>query len=329
MVQYLHMIRIAVARGGISSEHDVSLKTGESILRALGNHADYKVFDLVQTKEGQWILRGLPIDLKELIHHVDLVWNSFHGEYGEDGKFAQDLELLGIPYVGSEPIPSAVSMNKHSTKCALQNHGFLLSPHLPVSSGGDTMEMVSKIHSHCSPPWIVKPTTGGSSVGTRVAKTIIELQNFIEEHNQNNEDVIVEQFVYGKEASVFVAEGYRGEDLYAFPPIEIVVPDNRFFDLEMKYSGQASEIVPGRFSEEEKNMLKTLAIQAHRLLGLRHFSRSDFIVTKRGIYYLETNTIPGMTEESLAPKAIKSVGGTLKDFVKHIVDLALHKKADR
>jgi len=320
------MIRVVVARGGISGEHEVSLKTGESILSAINANDGFQVIDLIQTKNGRWLLKGVEIELQEIIYHADIVWNAFHGEYGEDGKFAQDLEFLNIPYVGSEPVPSAITMNKHFAKEALKKCGFLFSPHLQIKNDKNISQSVADVHAYCSPPWIVKPTNGGSSVGIRVARTFTELSNYLFEHKENDEEVIVEQFVFGREASVFVAEGYRGEQIYAFPPIEISVPKNSFFDFEMKYSGEAKEIVPGRFSEKEKQSLKSLAIKAHRELGLRYFSKSDFIVTKKGIYYLETNPLPGMTLESLAPKAINSVGGTLKDFVKHVIDRAFSKR---
>ena len=139
------------------------------------------------------------------------------------------------------------------------------------------------------------------------------------------EGVLVEELIRGREATAGVVEGLRGEVLYSLPSIEIVPPSDDFFSYDAKYSGATQEITPGRFSKKEKEELARLSRVMHEALGLRHYSRSDFIVSPRGIYYLETNTLPGMTTESLLPKSLAAVGVQFPDFLEHLVGLALKR----
>ncbi|MBC7836866.1 ATP-grasp domain-containing protein, partial [Acetobacteraceae bacterium] len=133
----------------------------------------------------------------------------------------------------------------------------------------------------------------------------------------------VEEFIKGKEATVGVVDNFRGEKFYALMPVEIVPPPSReFFDYHAKYSGESTERVPGNFTHSEKEELMYLAKRAHETLGLSHYSRSDFIVSKRGIYFLEINTLPGLTGESLLPKALAAGGSKLPEFLDHVITLA-------
>lgn len=329
------MIRVGVVRGGISSEHDVSLRTGESVLRHMPK-GKYQAYDIIITKDGVMLFRGHPMNPRELPQHVDVVWNALHGTFGEDGQFQQALEMLGIPYTGSEPIPSSIGMNKVRAKEYAKQRGILTAPdvHIEQHVGSDEeLEeyadgLVTYIHNQFPGPWVVKPLSGGSSVGMRIARSLPELRSALRD-SVGMSDVLVEQQIFGREATVGVLEQYRSEPLYSFLPIEIKVPRGRFFDYEMKYSGEAKEISPGPFLDADKTELKRLAREIHAAIGLRHYSRSDFIVTPKGIYFLEVNTLPGLTEESLVPKAVNTVGGSMSEFVDHVLMLALRKKESR
>ncbi len=327
------MIRVGVVRGGPSSEHAVSLKTGESVLRHMPK-GKYQAFDIIITKDGTMLFRGHPMDPRELSQHVDVVWNALHGEFGEDGQFQQALEMLGIPYTGSEPVPSSIGMNKVRAKEYAKQLGIKTAPdvHIERHVGSDeeldeyAEGLVKYIHNQFPGPWVVKPLSGGSSVGMVIARSLSELMIALRALIGSS-DVLVEQQIFGREATVGVLEGYRNDPHYAFLPIEIQVPRGRFFDYEMKYSGEAKEISPGRFPDAEKAELKRLAREIHKAIGLRHYSRSDFIVTPKGIYFLEVNTLPGLTEESLVPKAIHTVGGSMPEFIDHVLKLALQKRS--
>ena len=135
--------------------------------------------------------------------------------------------------------------------------------------------------------------------------------------------VLIEEVIRGREATQGVVQDLRGEKLYALPPIEIVPPEGDFFSYDAKYSGATREVCPAHFSKKDEAELARVARAMHEALGLRHYSRSDFIISPKGIYYLETNTLPGMTSESLLPKSLAAVGVSFPDFLSHIVDLAI------
>ena len=143
----------------------------------------------------------------------------------------------------------------------------------------------------------------------------------------HSSSVLVEEYIKGREATCAVVENFRGETLHALMPVEIVHPNSEFFDYQAKYSGESQEICPANFDQKQKEEIQRMTAIAHKALQLRHYSRSDFIVSPRGeVYILETNTLPGLTEESLLPKALAAGGTKFPDFLDHLVGLAMTKK---
>ncbi|TSC63887.1 MAG: D-alanine-D-alanine ligase, partial [Parcubacteria group bacterium Gr01-1014_91] len=175
-------------------------------------------------------------------------------------------------------------------------------------------------------PVVVKPVGWGSSIGISIVGGYVPVFSAIGElFDEGASGVLVEEYIRGKEATAGVVEGLRGEAFYALPIIEIVPPNDDFFSHKAKYSGETREVCPGNFSRVVTEELQRAARVMHRALGLRHYSRSDFIVTPKGVYYLETNTLPGLTEKSLMPKSLASVGVTFPEFITHLVNLALSR----
>ena len=335
------MIKVGVIRGGISDEYEVSLATGANILLHLRtdpmNAMKYKIYDILIDKEGVWHLNGLPISLEKLSRTVDVIVNALHGEFGEDGKVQQMLEQWNIPYTGSGILASAVGYNKVLAKEEFKKLGiktpshFVIPPYQPDFDGernSYAQRKAVEVFRKLSPPWIVKPLSGGSSLGIHVCKTLPELIKVFENPEILNVSTIAEELITGREATVGVIEDFRGQDLYALPAIEIRPPKEKtFFDYDSKYSGKAEEICPGNFSNNEREELHRLAKLIHSGLNLSHSSRSDFIITpNRGIYVLEVNTLPGMTDESLVPKSLAAVGVNMPEFIDHLIGLALAKK---
>lgn len=323
-------IRVAVLRGGPGHEYPVSLQTGESVLKHLPEH--YAGVDILIDKNGVWHHRGAAIAPLELSKYADVAFNAMHGEYGEDGQVQRVLEQAGLPYTGSGTFASALGMNKELTKGAFRRAGLRVPVGKLVEKNSEA-ELVDLIDSAARevfrtvpPPWIVKPADRGSSVGLLLAKNFDDLKQAIAECFKFSDKVLVEEYIRGKEATVGVLDHFRNQSSYALPPIEIRRPGNQdIWTYADKYNGQTQEICPGVFSVEEKNELEKLAILAHQALGLRHYSRSDFILSPRGIYLLETNSLPGLTSESLLPKALQAVGCAYPDFLDHLVSLALNK----
>ena len=173
---------------------------------------------------------------------------------------------------------------------------------------------------------ITKPTASGSSVGVSLGRDLQSIEQAIISVFNYSPVAIVEEFIKGKEATCVVAENFRDQTYYAFPPIEIVKHTDIAFDNSMKYSDEIEEKCPGNFTQTEKDALMSAATLAHTALGARHYSRSDFIVhPTRGIYILEINTLPGLTENSLLPKALQAVGSNTKEFLEHLIKLSLEK----
>lgn len=173
------------------------------------------------------------------------------------------------------------------------------------------------------PRYVVKPVAGGSSIGTTIADNPQMLGKVLQDTLKTHHDLIVEELIVGREATVGVLENYRNHRRYKMPVIEIVPPkEAKFFAAEVKYTGETEEICPGRFTKIEKEALSQAAETIHEVLGLRHYSRSDFIVAPDGIYFLEVNTLPGFTAQSLFPKSMEAVGGTFPELVQHLITQA-------
>ncbi len=303
----------------------MSLKTGKSVLDNLPEH--YQALDILVDKDGTWYVSGLKTDPLKISKQVDVIFNALHGTYGEDGIVQRILEQLSIPYTGSTALASAVGMNKLLSKKIYKDHNIKTPIHTTVSKKENISEQAIKIFKTFPMPAVVKPVSGGSSVGTCIAKNIKELEEGIIEALKYSDIALIEEFISGKEATCGVVDNFRNEDSYALVPIEIRKPtDAPFFDYQAKYGGQSQEICPGNFTPEEKKLIEHMSKQVHEALGLRHYSRSDFIIhPKRGIYILETNTLPGLTAESLLPKSLKAIGCSLPDFLDHLLKLALEK----
>lgn len=322
------MIHIAVLRGGPSSEYEVSLQSGASVLNSLPSDK-YVVSDILISRDGVWHKRGLPVKPHSVLHSVDVVFNAMHGEYGEDGTVQKVLEEHGVPYTGSRVFASAIAMDKAKTKEVLKNlPGIKMQPSLTFHPEKvyDLDAEAHRLFSSFGPPYIFKPQRGGSSVGLTLVKTLREVSGTLGELLKRG-PVIVEPYIKGREATCGVIEGLRGEELYALPPVEIRIPEGKaVFDYDAKYSGETEEIVPGNFTEKQKETLQNAAKEVHKRLGLRHYSRSDFIVTPNGIYFLEVNTLPGLTNASLLPKSVEAIGISFEEFLDHLISQALLKK---
>lgn len=313
------MYRVAIVRGGPSEEHDVSMRTGDSVITALKN-SDFQVHDIVVSRAGEWLQHGRVWDPIQILQSVDVVFIALHGAYGEDGKIQRYLDSHAIPYTGSKAYPSSVAFNKALTKDYLQRHNIKLAPHLYAAKGNisDPFKFAEATVEVFSGPYVIKPVTGGSSVGTIMAKNTHELALALEKLFQTYDNLLVEKRIVGKEATVGVINNFREKQIYTLPPVEIV-PRSEFFDYEAKYDGSTDEICPGSFSSQEKDELSAVAALVHQELGLSQYSRSDFIVSPSGIYFLEVNNLPGLTSGSLFPKALDAVGVSYSGFIQHLL----------
>jgi D-alanine-D-alanine ligase len=319
-----YRIRVAVLRGGPSSEYTVSLKSGAEVMRHLAQSGTHDAHDIFIDRSGVWHYQGVAREPERLLRHFDVVFNALHGEYGEDGKVQRLLNNLGMHYTGSKALASSIAMNKVMTKDRVARAGVKVPMHAVVLRGDDIHKKALELWRTFPQPSIVKPAGLGSSVGITFVHSFPMMEKALRVALAGSPAVVVEEYIRGREATVGVVDSFRGSDVYPFPPVEIrLPPTSEIFDYDAKCGGKTQELCPGDFSEEESRQLKDLAVLAHKELGLRHYSRSDFIVSpKRGIYFLETNTLPGLTSESLLPKAINADGISLGDFLRHVIELA-------
>jgi D-alanine-D-alanine ligase len=316
---------VGVLRGGPSREHEVSLSTGAAILANLPAER-YAVRDIYIDKKGRWHDRGRPSSPDRILRQLDVVLIGLHGEYGEDGEVQKVLERHGTPYTGADSFASYLAMHKLMAKSHAEKIGLLTPKFHYIERAQDADKGAREVIRSFHQPVVVKPLGWGSSVGVSILSGFEPVAKAVKElFNEGATGVLIEELIKGKEATAGVVEGLRGEKLYALPPIEIIPPHNDFFSYDAKYSGKTREICPGNFSRVITEELQWAARAIHNELGLRHYSRSDFIVTPKGTYYLETNTLPGLTTESLMPKALAAVGVSFSDFLSHLINLALRR----
>ncbi|PLX98557.1 MAG: D-alanine--D-alanine ligase [Desulfuromonas sp.] len=280
--------KIAVLLGGLSSEREVSLRTGDAVHKALLD----KGYDSITIDAG----RDLAECLKEA--QAEVAFIALHGRYGEDGSVQGLLELMGIPYTGSGVMASSVAMDKVVTKQLMIHHG-IETPRFAALRSGETLADVELPGGF---PLVVKPAREGSTIGVTIAQEPAQLEKGIVEALEMDDLVLIEEFIAGDEVTVGVLEG---EVL----PVIQVVPKSGFYDYSSKYTaGQTEYLLPAPQSDEVTAHLQKAALAAYRALDCRGGARVDFMIRDGEIYCLEVNTIPGMTETSLLPKAAGHAG---------------------
>jgi D-alanine-D-alanine ligase len=251
---------------------------------------------------------------------IDLAFVLLHGKYGEDGRMQGMLDILGIPYVGSGVLASAMALNKRVAKGVYREQGLRVPQHVVLRQG----ERYSRenIMERLGEATVVKPVAEGSSLGASVCQDEEGLAIAIQGAFEFDDEVLVEEYLPGSEITCCVL-GNR--ELEVLPLIEIV-PDSsyRFFDYDAKYTeGATQEICPASVSESVVKEAQGAAKAAHLALGCRDWSRTDMIVMEDVIYVLETNTIPGMTKNSLFPLAARTAGWSFSDLLDRLVALAV------
>ncbi|TSC61181.1 MAG: D-alanine-D-alanine ligase, partial [Parcubacteria group bacterium Gr01-1014_107] len=319
--------RVGVLRGGPSGEYEVSLASGASVLEHLP-HDKYSPFDIFIDRKGKWHWSGMAAEPSKILKHLDVVFNALHGEYGEDGKVQKLLENLFVPFTGSPSLPSALAMNKALSKKIFEKAGLKIPRYRVLKKEEVNYLKTFEAFSSLAKPLVVKPATAGSSLGVSIVDSLESFSGAINEALKYSSAVIIEECIKGKEVTCGVVESFRDNRLFSLPPIEIRPPNEAtFFDYQAKYSGKTQEICPAEISPEETKRVQEIASKAHRALGLRHYSRADMIIGEDGeIYLLETNTLPGLTAESLLPKSLKACGCEFGEFLDHLLTLALYKR---
>jgi D-alanine-D-alanine ligase len=308
---------IALLAGGISSEREVSLNSGEQVYAAL----DKSRYDVVRY-DPKTDLPRLMADAAS----IDAALIILHGPFGEDGTVQGMLDLLDIPYQGAGVIGSAVAMNKLAAKRLYAEAGLMVPPYCVVRRG--PIPELGGCIQHLGLPLVVKPVEGGSSIGIAIAHTPEELREAVEDAFRYDRQVLLEKYIEGTE----ITGGVLGnDDPEALPLIEIVPGDQHsFFNYTAKYqAGETTEICPARISAALTDQAQAIAVRAHEALFSRGYSRTDMIVQGEEIYVLETNTIPGMTATSLFPQAAAEAGLDFTRLLDRLIELSLEGRSAR
>jgi D-alanine-D-alanine ligase len=333
-------LRIGLIFGGKSEERKVSLVTGKTIAQNL-DLDKFEVVPIEISKEGKWLLESETIkQISESIEtsqlatsdivpieqgsksKIDVAFLALHGPGGEDGTIQGMLDVLNIPYTFSKTLASALAMDKQRT------NAFLSSVGIPVIksylfSKKDYDKDKSKI-GNISGKVVVKPNRMGSSIGISIVENHDNLESAIDKAFEHDSEILIQEFVAGREVSVPVLGNQEAEVL---PVVEIIPLKNTFFDYASKYDdGGAEEIVPARITPEQTQEVQTYALKIHKAMGCRGVSRSDFILGHdSNFYFLEVNTIPGMTPNSLVPKSAKAAGIEFAVLLEKLINLALEE----
>lgn len=317
-------LTVAVLRGGPSSEYEVSLKTGAALLSALPEER-YDARDIFIDKRGVWFTRGLPMEPARALFGVDVLVNALHGGVGEDGTIQRIAEQLHIPYVGSRPAPSALSLNKVRAREVLREAGIALPRAVAFSAGNEftVRDMAGLVFSQFGPPYVVKPASEGSSAGLRLAATVIELPDMIGDVMDEFGAAIIEEYVFGDEAVVGLIQDFREQSVYALPPALAERPEGHaILPYSLRIAGKIRHVVPSPFSHNEKRALEDMARKAHQALKLSHYSSADFILSRRGPVLLELDAQPHIHETSAFYHMLEAVGSSLREFLEHTLLLA-------
>lgn len=348
-------MNIVVLAGGLSTERDVSFKTGSMVAKALKENG-HKVILLdvfMGYSDREEDLTGIFDRADEISVHVsdipteapdlakvkasrkdqspcffgpnvikmcqmaDIVFMALHGENGENGKIQAAFDLFGVKYTGSDYLSSAIAMNKETSK------QFFLANSIPTPRGismtrATRQDDITKLD--LTLPCVVKPCCGGSSIGVTIVRDAAEFKAALDDAFKWENELVIEEFVQGREFSVGVIEGK------ALPIIEIA-PKEGFYDYKNKYkAGSTVETCPAELPEQVTKDMQHYAEEVARVIGLDTYSRSDFLLNdKNEMFCLEANTLPGMTPTSLLPQEAAVIGMSFNQLCEHLIDISLKK----
>ena len=349
---------IVVLAGGLSTERDVSFKTGSMVAAALkenghrvilldvfmgygeqevdlngifdrADEISVKVSDIPEVAPDLAAVKASRKDQSpcffgpnviRMCQMADIVFMALHGENGENGKVQAAFDLFGVRYTGSDYLSSAIAMNKGMAKKLFVEAG--IPTPMGISMTRETREDdVTKLNLHL--PCIVKPCCGGSSIGVTIVRDAVEFKAALDEAFRWENELVIEEFIEGREFSVGVIEGK------ALPVIEIA-PIQGFYDYKNKYkAGSAVETCPAELPEDVSAQMRHYAEEVAKVIGLDTYSRSDFLLDKNNkMYCLEANTLPGMTPTSLLPQEAAVVGVNFNELCEKLIEISMKKYED-
>ncbi|NOR27062.1 MAG: D-alanine--D-alanine ligase [Lutibacter sp.] len=320
---------IAIIMGGYSSEAEISLKSGAVVSQNISKEV-YNTYN-VHILKNKWVVVDnekieYPINKHDFSTNIngykitfDCVFNAIHGHPGEDGTILAYFDLIGLKHTSAPFYQMALTFNKRDTLSVVKQYGIKTAKSYYINKGDEIN--VDTIIQKVGLPCFVKPNNAGSSYGISKAKTKEEIIPAIEKAFIEDSQILIEEFLDGPEISVGVLN-YKGK-IKVLPMTEIVT-ENDFFDYEAKYLGKSEEITPAQISNETHQKLEKIATQIYQLLNISGFTRSEFILVHNEPYFLEMNTVPGLTNASIIPQQAAEAGISLQELFHNAIEMALN-----
>lgn len=323
------MKTIAVVCGGYSKEEIISLKSAEQIAQII-DRDKFEIFTVFVNKE-KWVAMlpsgEVSIDKNDFSFSVDgkkvcfdAVFMAIHGTPGEDGKLQSYFDILNIPVTTCNVFVSALTFNKYACKLYLKEYGILTAKSLVLSKTDNVN--IDSIADQIGFPMFVKPNNGGSSFGISKVKSLNNLPQAIEQAFNEDEQIIIEEFIEGRE---FTCGVFKSANQSMVLPITEIVSENEFFDFEAKYQGKSNEITPADLPANQFEYCQQLTSKIYDVLGCSGVVRIDYLLRNNQFYFMEVNTVPGMSAESIIPQQVKEHGLTVTNFYTLLIEDAIKR----
>lgn len=333
----MNKIKLGLIYGGVSTEHEVSISSYESIVNNI-NKDKYDITSFYISKDGTWFTDGKRTkDVFNSLKEMDCVFPILHGKNGEDGSIAGMLEIIGVSYVGCKTLSSAICMDKVITKKLLEKANISVAKYMFIKKINDNFYWVQDNYDYVlldkeildlsvnillNYPVVVKPSRSGSSVGVSVANDYLELENAINEASIYDEKILIEEFIDGKELEVAVL----GNNDLTVSNIGNIIPDEIVYSYNSKYKGNSKTVVLNTIEENLESKIKNIVLTTYKVLDCSGLARVDLFLIGNEILVNEVNTMPGFTSISMYPKLMESINISYTDLIDRLISLSMDDK---
>lgn len=330
-------IKLGFIYGGLSTEHEVSISSYESIVNNIDKDK-YEITSFYISKDGTWFTDGKRTkDVFNSLKEMDCVFPILHGKNGEDGSIAGMLEIIGVSYVGCKTLSSAICMDKVITKKLLEKANISVAKYMFIKKLNDNFYWVQDNYDYVlldkeildlsvstilNYPVVVKPSRSGSSVGVSVANDYLELENAINEASIYDEKILIEEFIDGKELEVAVL----GNNDLTVSNIGNIIPDEIVYSYNSKYKGNSKTVVLNTIEENLESKIKNIVLTTYKVLDCSGLARVDLFLIGNEVLVNEVNTMPGFTSISMYPKLMESINISYTDLIDRLISLSMNDK---
>lgn len=333
----MNKIKLGLIYGGVSTEHEVSISSYESIVNNI-NKDKYDITSFYISKDGTWFTDGKRTkEVFNSLKEMDCVFPILHGKNGEDGSIAGMLEIIGVSYVGCKTLSSAICMDKVITKKLLEKANISVAKYMFIKKLNDNFYWVQDNYDYVlldkeildlsvstilNYPVVVKPSRSGSSVGVSVANDYLELENAINEASIYDEKILIEEFIDGKELEVAVL----GNNDLIVSNIGNIIPDEIVYSYNSKYKKNSKTVVLNTIEENLESKIKNIVLTTYKVLDCSGLARVDMFLIGNEVLVNEVNTMPGFTSISMYPKLMESINISYTDLIDRLISLSMDDK---